>query len=89
MDPKVFLSIKEVAQRSGLSRSFLYRAVESGSMPCYRPSRRRVLVRWTEFEEWLAQFRSVGTVNRQRGRPRSGGGSTGPFLFKVPAEEVG
>ena len=66
---KEFLTVREVAERSGLSRSYIYRAVEAGSLPCYKPSRRRVLIRWSEFEQWLAQFQQRGTVNGSDWKP--------------------
>lgn len=67
---KEFLTVREVAERTGLSRSYLYRLIEAGSLPCYMPSRRRILIRWSELELWLLKFRQKGTVNGLDGKAR-------------------
>ena len=72
MTGKDYLTIREVAARSGLSRAFLYRLVESRSLTVFKPSRRRIMVRWEDFEAYIAVFRQQGMVRdsrHQRRRP--------------------
>lgn len=52
MDTNYYLSLQEVAQRSGLSRSTLRQHLDE--IP-HRRVGRRILIKWSSFERWLMQ----------------------------------
>ena len=57
-----FLSLRDLATHSGLSRNTLRKYVDadpSVALPSYRPGG-KILVRRTEFDAWLEGYRTVG-----------------------------
>jgi excisionase family DNA binding protein len=47
------LTAKDLAQRWNVSRSWIYRQVQYGSLPYYRPSARALRFDGVEVELWL------------------------------------
>jgi len=60
--PPPYVSLKELSRLSGLSVPTLrgYCNLLEGALPCYRPSRGKIIVKWAVFEAWLAQHETVG-----------------------------
>jgi len=56
-----YLSLRELAAYSGMSLRWLRRALSDRvhPLPHYRPGGRKVLVRRTEFDRWMRQFRQA------------------------------
>src|SRR2546427_13018207 len=67
LDP--YLPLKALASYSGLSvrtlRTFIDRS-PAEALPCYRVTGGKILVRRSEFELWLAQYRSQGRPSLTR-----------------------
>jgi len=61
-----FLTVAEIAARTGLSRSAVYRAVDDGELEAHK-IRGRVKVRVAAYEAWLESCQ----VRRERRGPRS------------------
>lgn len=65
LDP--YLTLKAAAEYGGLSIRWLRSALSDPvhPLPCYRPGGRggKVLVRRSDFDTWMAQFRAVGQVD--------------------------
>src|SRR4051794_38830803 len=50
------LTVKEVAQRVGLTQCAIYRAIQRGELPAYKPGG-RLRIREADFEHWLESTR--------------------------------
>lgn len=61
-DPDSYLSLQDLARYSGLSVRTLRKALHDPlhPLPHYRPGGRKVLVRRSEFDRWMARFRQEG-----------------------------
>lgn len=55
---QAFLSIEQVAQMLGCTRRFIETRIEDGELRVFRPSKRLVRIRRTEFERWVEAFSS-------------------------------
>jgi len=73
MEDKEVFTVREIAERYSLSRSFIYRLIESNGLRHIRVSRRKLLVRKSDFEEFLTRFECGGgaTSRRRRRTPSS------------------
>lgn len=47
------LSMDEASLLTGYAKSYLYKLTETGEIPCYRPTKRRVFVEREELERWI------------------------------------
>jgi excisionase family DNA binding protein len=58
-----YLSLRTLSQYSGISLRSLRRALSDRRhpLPHYRPGGRKVLVRRSEFDRWMRQFKDVMT----------------------------
>lgn len=54
---KDVLTLEEVAQYTGLSRSYLYKLVESRAIPHYKPNGKHLYFERKEVESWLRRNR--------------------------------
>lgn len=50
---KEVLTLKEVAQYTGLKKSYLYKLTASKAIPHYKPNGKNCFFKRTELEEWL------------------------------------
>lgn len=50
---KEVLTLEEVAQYTGLKKSYLYKLTASKAIPHYKPSGKNCFFKRTELEEWL------------------------------------
>jgi excisionase family DNA binding protein len=63
-----YLSLKNLAKYSGLSVNTLRRHIDAGpstALPCYRVGG-KILVRRSEFDSWVAQWRQEANPELQR-----------------------
>ena len=61
LDP--YMSLKALAEYSGLSRRTLQQHINddpSRALPCYRVRGGKILVRRSEFDSWMAAFKTTG-----------------------------
>jgi len=54
---KTVLSFDEVANYTGLSKSYLYKLTSSGGIPCYKPNGKNIYFNKVEIDSWLLQNR--------------------------------
>jgi excisionase family DNA binding protein len=54
---KTVLTFDEVAEYTGLSRSYLYKLTSSGQIPHFKPRSKMLYFNRLELEEWLQQGR--------------------------------
>lgn len=59
LSQKVVLTFDEVANFTGLSKSYLYKLTSSGGIPCYKPKGKHIYFNKQEIEKWLLQNRKV------------------------------
>lgn len=54
------MSLDEVSLYTGYAKSYLYKLVGSGELPCYRPTKRRVFVERDDVDRWIrgAEFKA-------------------------------
>ena len=64
---RAFLSLAEGAQEINCTRRFLEKRIEDGEIRVFRPSRRLVRIKRSEFDRWIESFSTRGggdTANR-------------------------
>lgn len=49
------LTLGEAALYTGYAKGYLYKLTANGSLPCYRPTSRRVFIDREELERWIRQ----------------------------------
>ena len=54
---KEVFTLEEVAQYTGLSKSYLYKLSSTGGIPCFKPRLKMLYFKRTEIDEWLLQNR--------------------------------
>jgi excisionase family DNA binding protein len=59
--PRAFLTISEAASTLGCTRRFLETRIEDGEIKVFRPSKRMVRIRATEFERFVEAYSFGGT----------------------------
>jgi len=59
LSQKKVLNFNEVAEYTGLSRSYLYKLTCSGGIPCYKPSGKHIYFNREEIDRWLLQNRKL------------------------------
>ena len=69
---RAFLSLVEAAQEISCTRRFIEKRIEDGEISVFRPSRRLVRIKRSEFDRWVESF----SGNRKGGRTSQGGGET-------------
>lgn len=47
------LSLDEASLYTGYAKGYLYKLTAQGDIPCYRPTKRRVLIDREELERWI------------------------------------
>lgn len=47
------LTLDEAALYTGYAKGYLYKLTANGSIPCYRPTNRRVFIDREELERWI------------------------------------
>ncbi len=57
-----FLSLNAAADEIGCTRRFLETRIEDGELKVFRPSKRLVRIKRTEFDRWIESFSSKGRV---------------------------
>lgn len=55
-----FLTIHEAAASIPCSRRFLEKRIEDGELEVFRPSKRLVRIKRTEFDRWIEEFSRKG-----------------------------
>lgn len=58
---KTVLNFDEVADYTGLSKSYLYKLTCSGGIPCYKPQGKHIYFNKQEIDQWLLQNRKATT----------------------------
>ena len=61
LSQKTVLNFDEVADYTGLSKSYLYKLTCSGGIPCYKPQGKHIYFNKQEIEQWLLQNRKATT----------------------------
>jgi len=51
-----FLSLADAAKQIGCTRRFLETRIEDGEISVFRPSKRLVRIKRTEFDRWVESF---------------------------------
>lgn len=59
LSQKSVLNFEEVAEFTGLSKSYLYKLTQIGGIPCYKPNGKHLYFRKDEVENWLLQNRKA------------------------------
>jgi excisionase family DNA binding protein len=59
LSQKIVLNFDELADFTGLSKSYLYKLTSSGGIPCFKPKGKQIYFNRQEIEEWLLQNRKV------------------------------
>jgi len=59
LSQKVVLTFEEVADYTGLSKSYLYKLTSSGGIPCYKPHGKHIYFNKQEIDKWLLQNRKA------------------------------
>jgi len=54
---KSVLTLNEVAEYSGLSKSYLYKLTSTGGVPCYKPRAKALYFNREEIDQWLLRNR--------------------------------
>lgn len=67
---KEVLTLEEVAQYTGLKKSYLYKLTAAKAIPHYKPVGKNCFFRRTELEEWLTT-NPVATVADLNGRAQA------------------
>lgn len=67
---KEVLTLEEVAQYTGLKKSYLYKLTAAKAIPHYKPNGKNCFFRRTELEEWLTT-NPVATVADLNGRAQA------------------
>ena len=55
-----FLSLSEAAEEIGCTRRFLENRITDGEFVVFRPSKRLVRIKRTEFDRWIETFSRTG-----------------------------
>ncbi len=55
-----FLSLRDAAEQIGCTRRFLETRIEDGELAVFRPSKRLVRIKRTEFDRWIEEFSRKG-----------------------------
>ncbi len=63
LSQKTVLTFDEVADYTGLSKSYLYKLTSSGGIPCYKPNGKHIYFNKQEIDQWLLQNRKA--TNRE------------------------
>ena len=50
---KGYLGLKEASEYLGVAEKTLYNWVWQGKIPCYKPSKKKILFRIDELDEWM------------------------------------
>ena len=50
---KAVLTLEEVSNYTGFSRSYLYKLTSTGKIPCYKPQGKMIFIDRIELEKWL------------------------------------
>ena len=61
LSQKTVLNFDEVADYTGLSKSYLYKLTCSGGIPCYKPQGKHIYFNKQEIDQWLLQTRKSTT----------------------------
>lgn len=61
LSQKTVLNLNEVAEYTGLSKSYLYKLTCSGGIPCYKPQGKHLYFNKSEIDQWLLQNRKATT----------------------------
>jgi excisionase family DNA binding protein len=59
LSQKSVLNFEEVAEFTGLSKSYLYKLTCTGGIPCYKPNSKHLYFKKDEIESWLLQNRKT------------------------------
>ncbi|MBK6362021.1 MAG: helix-turn-helix domain-containing protein [Saprospiraceae bacterium] len=59
LSQKTVLNFDEVADYTGLSKSYLYKLTCSGGIPCYKPQGKHIYFNKQEIDQWLMQNRKA------------------------------
>ncbi|MDD4211591.1 MAG: helix-turn-helix domain-containing protein [Clostridia bacterium] len=54
---KTVLTLNEVANYTGLSKSYLYHLTSTGGIPCYKPTGKIIYFNKNEIDKWLLSNR--------------------------------
>ncbi len=55
-----FLTLAEAAQQIGCTRRFIETRIEDGELTVFRPSKRLVRIKRTEFDRWVESYSAKG-----------------------------
>ena len=58
LSQKTVLTLEEVAQYTGLSKSYLYKLTSSGGIPFYKPQGKHIFFNKEELDNWLLRNRN-------------------------------
>ena len=61
LSQKTVLNFDEVADYTGLSKSYLYKLTSTGGIPCYKPNGKHIYFNKQEIDQWLLQNRKATT----------------------------
>ena len=61
LSQKTVLNFDEVADYTGLSKSYLYKLTSNGGIPCYKPQGKHIYFNKQEIDQWLLQNRKATT----------------------------
>lgn len=61
LEQKEVLTLDEVSQYTGISKSYLYKLTSTGGIPCYKPNGKLVYIAKDELNNWLLQNRKATT----------------------------
>ena len=53
LSQKTVLTFEEVAQYTGLSKSYLYKLTSTAGIPCYKPQGKHIYFNKIEIDQWL------------------------------------
>ncbi|MFH5885270.1 helix-turn-helix transcriptional regulator [Halalkalibaculum sp. DA3122] len=53
LEQKTVLNFNEVAEYTGLSKSYLYKLTSTGGIPCYKPTGKKIYFKKDEIDQWL------------------------------------
>jgi excisionase family DNA binding protein len=56
---KTVLTFNDVADYTGLSKSYLYKLTSTGGIPCYKPNGKHIYFSKQEIDQWLLQNRKA------------------------------
>jgi len=59
LSQKTVFNLFEVADYTGLSRSYIYKLTCSGGIPCYKPNGKQIYFNKQEIDNWLMQNRKA------------------------------